>query len=197
MEEIYLMNPRQGRKRSHKRAVHRKRHYRRNPGAELALLNPRRRKGRRHSRSNAGRRRHYRRNPGFLPAGLDLTTIGAGGAGAVGSRMAASYLLPLLGQVDTGLIGAVATIGAGFILSKAAGMLLKNKKLENGILLGAGIATLTRVVDDFVVKKVSLSEFAGLGLGAYLPDYSAGGGGSFTSFTPPGSRLESRFHSRF
>lgn len=197
MEELYLMNPRRRRRRSHKRVVHRKRHYRRNPGAELALLNPRRKRGRKHYRSHAGRRKHYRRNPGFLPGGLDLTTIGAGGAGAVGSRMAASYLLPLLGQADAGLIGAVGTFASGFILSKAVGMLLKNKKIEHGILLGAGIATLVRVSDDFIVKKQSLSEFAGLGLGTYLPDYSAAGGGSFTNFTMPGSRLESRFKSRF
>lgn len=110
--------------------------------------------------------------------------------------MAAAYVLPMLGQTDSGLIGAVGTFASGFILSKVAGMLLRNKKLEHGILLGAGIATVVRVVDDFVVKKVSLSEFAGMGLGTYLPDYSAAGGYGF-SFTPPGSRLESRFHSRF
>ena len=129
MDELFLMNPRRKRRRSHKRRVHRKRHYRRNSG-ELAILNPRRR--RRHYRSHSRHRRHYRRNPGFLPGGLDLTTIGAGGAGAVGSRMLASYLLPLVHQVDTGLIGAAATFASGFILSKVAGMLLRNKKLEHG-----------------------------------------------------------------
>lgn len=180
MEDIYLMNPR---RRRHRRNVyHHKRRSRRRRNTELALFNPRRRR-RRHNAYHR-RRRGYRRNPTLL-RGLDLTLIGAGGAGAIGSRMLASKGLELANQVDSGIIGYVATFGAGFLLSKVAGMILKNKKLENGILLGAGIATVTRIVDDVVIKKQGLSEI--FGLGAYAPDYSAilpvsgTGGGRFSS----------------
>jgi hypothetical protein len=158
MEEIYLMNPKK-RKHHKKRYHHKKRsHGRRN--SELALFNPGKRRRKKYYYHR--RRKSYRRNPSLLP-GMDLTLIGAGGAGAIGSRMLASKGLELAGQVDSGIIGYVATFGAGFLLSKVAGMILKNKKLENGILLGAGIATVTRIVDDVVIKKQGLSEIFGLG----------------------------------
>jgi hypothetical protein len=187
MDEIYLMNPKRRRRR--KRAtVHHRRRSRRRRNSELALFNPgkrRRRNVRRRSyyvyaRPSRRRRYGFMGNPALLP-GLDLTLIGAGGAGAIGSRMLASKGLELANQVDSGIIGYVATFGAGFLLSKVAGMILKNKKLENGILLGAGIATITRIVDDVVIKKQGLSEI--LGLGSYVPDSSlnfsavAGAGG--------------------
>jgi len=177
MDEIYLMNPKRRRRRK-KATVHHRRRSRRRRNSELALFNPGKRRRRRHYHHR--RRRSYRRNPSLLP-GMDLTLIGAGGAGAIGSRMLASKGLELANQVDSGIIGYVATFGAGFLLSKVAGMILKNKKLENGILLGAGIATITRIVDDVVIKKQGLSEI--FGLGSYVPDSSlnfsavAGAGG--------------------
>jgi hypothetical protein len=184
MDDVYLMNPRRRRHRR-KRVYHNRRRSRRRRNSELALFNPGRRRRRRRHYYHHRRRRYYRHNPSLLP-GVDLTLIGAGGAGAIGARMLASKGLELAGQVDSGILGYAATFGAGFLLSKAAGMILKNKKLEQGILLGAGIATVSRVVDDVVVQKKSLSEIAGLG--AYVPD---------TAFSFPAITGGRRFASKY
>ena len=170
MEDIFLMNPRR-RKRSQKRRHH-KRGRRRNPGESLAILNPRRK--RRHYRSHGRHRRHYRRNPGFSIGSLDLMTIGAGVAGAVGSRFISNQILEkVVKQPDTGIIGAAATFATGLAVSFIVRKFGKQPKLANGIALGAGIMAATRVVDDLLIQKKSLGEF--LGMGEYMPDFSAGG----------------------
>jgi hypothetical protein len=160
--EVLLINPRRRRaRRKRARAGTRKRRAsrrRRNPFA----INPRRRRRRAVSRRRT-RRGRARRNPRLpLLGSVNITAIGAGAAGYIGSRYATGWLLSMVPPawvadpntaplVRIGLKAAVGIIGLPMLART-----LKMRGVAGPLAIGAGIAVAVDLFETYLAKAIPI-----------------------------------------
>jgi hypothetical protein len=195
--EVLLINPRRRRRRKKARAAGRKRHARRrrNPFA----INPRRRRRRAVSRRRTRRHRAHR-NPRLpLIGNVNITAIGAGAAGYVGSRYATGWLLSMVPPawvadpntaplVRIGIKAVVGLVGLPMLART-----LRMKGVAGPIAIGAGIAVAVDIFETYLAKAIPIpmSDYEQGYITAYEPgtitnvpgmdmgDEGAYGGGAF------------------
>lgn len=157
------------RKRSGKKASRRRKSTRKR--TVVIHANPRRRARRSHNVKRSRRRRSYRRNPGlggFLPTtGFLMDAVYVTG-GFIGTKIAANFVLPMVGIQQPALRIVAKGILAGAV--GYAGKMLLGKSAGQFLMVGGLVEAVNDAVQTYVapmVPQLSVSAYPELGYNGY------------------------------
>ena len=158
--EVLLINPRRrrGRRKKARATRRRTRVRRRNP---FAAMNPRRRSRRRVARRS--RRGRARRNPRLpLLGNVNITAIGSGAAGYIGTRYATGWIMSMVPPawvadpntaplVRIGLKALIGVVGLPMLART-----LRMRGVAGPLAIGAGIATAVDLFETYLAKSIPI-----------------------------------------